>query len=68
MMVIYRPGTVDDSFAVFQVFNATIMDYGERETPTGVVPRVATVLGAVTVVSGVWMLYFSFWRPRTVRR
>ena len=45
-----------------------IMDYGERETPTGVVPRVATVLGAVTVVSGVWMLYFSFWRPRTVGR
>ena len=45
-----------------------IMDYDERETPTGVVPRVATVLGAVTVVSGVWMLYFSFWRPRTVRR
>ncbi|MGH8239184.1 MAG: PepSY domain-containing protein, partial [Steroidobacteraceae bacterium] len=31
-----------------------IMDYGERETPTGIVPRVATVLGAVTVVSGVW--------------
>ena len=45
-----------------------IMDYGERETPTGVVPRVATVLGAVTVVSGVWLLYFSFWRPRAVRR
>ena len=45
-----------------------IMDYGERETPTGVVPRVATVLGAVTIVSGVWMLYFSFWRPRTVGR
>ena len=45
-----------------------IMDYGERETPTGVVPRVATVLGAVTVVSGVWMLYFSFWRPRMVGR
>ena len=45
-----------------------IMDYSERETPTGVVPRVATVLGAVTVVSGVWMLYFSFWRPRAVGR
>jgi uncharacterized iron-regulated membrane protein len=45
-----------------------IMDYGERETPTGVVPRVATVLGAVTVVSGVWMLYFSFWRPRRAGR
>lgn len=41
-----------------------IMDYGEREAPTGIVPRVATVLGAVTVLSGVWLLYFSFWRPR----
>jgi len=41
-----------------------IMDYGEREAPTGVVPRVATVLGAVTIASGVWLLYFSFWRPR----
>jgi hypothetical protein len=45
-----------------------IMDYGVRETPTGVVPRVVTVLGAVTVASGVWLLYFSFWRPRTGRR
>jgi uncharacterized iron-regulated membrane protein len=45
-----------------------IMDYGEREAPIGVVPRVATMLGAITVVSGVWLLYFSFWRPRTVRR
>src|SRR4030095_8729838 len=45
-----------------------IMDYGVRETPTGVVPRVVTVLGAVTVASGVWMLYFSFWRPRAARR
>jgi hypothetical protein len=44
-----------------------IMDYGVRETPTGVVPRIATVLGAVTVVSGVWLLYFSFWRPRAAR-
>jgi PepSY-associated TM region len=44
-----------------------IMDYGERETPTGVVPRVATVLGTVTVLSGVWLLYFSFWRPRSAR-
>jgi hypothetical protein len=24
------------------------------------------VLGAVTVLSGVWLLYFSFWRPRRV--
>ncbi len=44
-----------------------IMDYGERETPTGVVPRVATVLGTVTIASGVWLLYFSFWRPRAQR-
>ena len=44
-----------------------IMDYGERETPTGLVPRLATVLGAVTIVSGVWLLYFSFWRPRARR-
>jgi uncharacterized iron-regulated membrane protein len=41
-----------------------IMDYGVREAPTGVVPRVATVLGTVTIASGVWLLYFSFWRPR----
>jgi uncharacterized iron-regulated membrane protein len=45
-----------------------IMDYGDRETPTCVVPRVATVLGVVTVSSGVWLLYFSFWRPRAARR
>ena len=45
-----------------------IMDYGDRETPTGVVPRVGTVLGAVTVASGVWLLYFSFWRRRAARR
>jgi PepSY-associated TM region len=44
-----------------------IMDYGVRETPTGVVPRVATLLGTVTIASGVWLLYFSFWRPRTGR-
>ncbi len=44
-----------------------IMDYGERETPTGVVPRVVTLLAAVTVLSGAWLLYFSFWRPRAVR-
>jgi len=45
-----------------------IMDYDVREAPTGIVPRVATVLGTVTIASGVWLLYFSFWRPRTVRR
>jgi hypothetical protein len=45
-----------------------IMDYGERETATGVVPRIATVLGTVTVASGVWLLYFSFWRPGAARR
>jgi len=22
------------------------------------------VLGTVTIASGVWLLYFSFWRPR----
>jgi hypothetical protein len=44
-----------------------IMDYSERETATGAVPRVATLLGAITVLSGVWLLYFSFWRPRTAR-
>jgi hypothetical protein len=44
-----------------------IMDYGVRETPTGIVPRVVTVLGAVTIASGAWLLYFSFWRPRTAR-
>jgi hypothetical protein len=44
-----------------------IMDYGVREAPTGVVPRVLTVLGAVTVASGVWLLYFSFWRRRSAR-
>jgi uncharacterized iron-regulated membrane protein len=41
-----------------------IMDYSQRETVTGVVSRVATVLGAVTVLSGAWLLYFSFRRPR----
>jgi hypothetical protein len=41
-----------------------IMDYGEREAPNGIVPRVATALGAVTVLSGAWLLYFSFRRPR----
>ena len=44
-----------------------IMDYSVREAPTGVVPRVLTVLGAVTVASGVWLLYFSFWRRRSAR-
>jgi uncharacterized iron-regulated membrane protein len=45
-----------------------IMDYGERETATGVVPRIVTLLATVTVLSGAWLLYFSFWRSRTVRR
>lgn len=30
MTIIYRPGTLDDSFAVFQVFLKSIMDYSER--------------------------------------
>jgi hypothetical protein len=45
-----------------------IMDYGERESATGIVPRIATVLATVTVLSGVWLLYFSFWRPRRARQ
>jgi uncharacterized iron-regulated membrane protein len=44
-----------------------IMDYDEREAPTGIVPRIATVLGTVTVMSGVWLLYFSFWPRRAAR-
>ena len=44
-----------------------IMDYSEREAPTGIVSRIATTLGAVTVASGVWLLYFSFRRPRVGR-
>jgi uncharacterized iron-regulated membrane protein len=44
-----------------------IMDYGERETATGPVSRVVTLLGMVTVLSGAWLLYFSFRRPRAVR-
>jgi GNAT superfamily N-acetyltransferase len=30
MTITYRPGTLDDSFAVFQVFLKSIMDYSER--------------------------------------
>ena len=30
MTLIYRPGTIADSFAVFQVFLKSIMDYGNR--------------------------------------
>ena len=43
-----------------------IMDYGERETPTGVVPRIVTLFATITVLSGAWLLYFSFWRPRRI--
>jgi hypothetical protein len=45
-----------------------IMDYGERESPTGAVPRLATVLGGTTILSGVWLLYFAFRRTSGVRR
>ena len=30
MTITYRPGTLDDSFAVFQIFLKSIMDYSER--------------------------------------
>ena len=30
MTITYRPGTIDDSHAVFQTFVASLMDYGER--------------------------------------
>lgn len=30
MSITYRPGTLADSFAVFQVFLKSIMDYSER--------------------------------------
>ena len=30
MTITYRPGTIDDSQAVFQTFVASLMDYGER--------------------------------------
>ena len=36
MTITYRPGTIDDSYAVFQVFNATIMDYSERKNVEGI--------------------------------
>jgi GNAT superfamily N-acetyltransferase len=36
MTITYRPGTSADSFAVFQVFNATIMDYSERKNVEGI--------------------------------
>lgn len=44
-----------------------IMDYGQRESPNGLLPRIATVLGGVTILSGVWLLYFSFRRKPTIR-
>lgn len=30
MTVIYRPGTLEDSFAVYRVFHTSILDFGER--------------------------------------
>lgn len=40
-----------------------IMDYEAREDVNNGLLRVATALGLVTVLSGAWLLYFSF-RPR----
>jgi uncharacterized iron-regulated membrane protein len=43
-----------------------IMDYDAREDVNNGLLRVTTVLGAVTAISGVWLLYFSFRRKRPV--
>jgi uncharacterized iron-regulated membrane protein len=43
-----------------------IMDYDAREDINNGLLRFTTVLGAVTAVSGVWLLYFSFRRKRPV--
>jgi hypothetical protein len=41
-----------------------IMDYVEREDMNNGLLRVSTVLGVVTTLSGVWLLFFSFRRAR----
>lgn len=41
-----------------------IMDYEAREDVNNSLLRIASVLGTVTAVSGVWLLYFSFRRRR----
>jgi hypothetical protein len=40
------------------------MDYVEREDMNNGLLRVSSVLGVITTVSGVWLLYFSFRRRR----
>lgn len=41
-----------------------IMDYEAREDMNNNLLRVSTVLGLITVASGVWLLYFTFRRKR----
>ena len=41
-----------------------IMDYDERSDVNNALLRIATLLGGVGVLSGVWLLYFSFRRRR----
>jgi uncharacterized iron-regulated membrane protein len=41
-----------------------IMDYVEREDMNNGLLRVSTVLGVITTLSGVWLLFFSFRRAR----
>lgn len=41
-----------------------IMDYETRDDINNAVLRVATALGATTVLSGLWLTYFSFRRKR----
>lgn len=41
-----------------------IMDYEAREDVNNGLLRVASALGTITAVSGVWLLYFSFGRRR----
>lgn len=42
-----------------------IMDYEQRTDMNNVLLRVTTVVGLVSVLSGAWLLYFSFKRRRT---
>jgi uncharacterized iron-regulated membrane protein len=41
-----------------------IMDYDERTDMNNGLLRVSTVLGVITVMSGIWLLYFSFRRRK----
>lgn len=45
-----------------------IMDYKERENINNGLLRGTTVLGATTVLSGIWLLYFSFRHKLPFRR